>query len=569
MVSQAADVPEALIGDPLRLGQVLLNFTSNAIKFTEAGEVTIGIECIKNDGSEVELKFSVEDTGIGLTKKQLSKLFEAFSQADTSTTRKYGGTGLGLIISKNLIELMGGEVGVESEIGKGSIFHFTARFEAASKSRRTDDLTDSKLHCLVVEDNSTARRILREILETFSFTVETKESGEEAITEFERIKQENGRHYDLILMDLQMPGLDGIETIKSIRHRGLLADGTSVLLVTGYGGEAVEQQAGVEFDGYLEKPVTRSSLYDCISIVRSGGRPRISGKRATASVSGTERHKFSSVRVLVAEDNDINQQIARELLEGFGLEVTIAENGREAIDLLYKNNVFDLVFMDLQMPVMGGLDAARNIRADDKFKEIPIIAMTANAMVSDREQCLEVGMDDHIGKPIDPDELFKMVEAWVTTDAASEEADSVPAETYTDELQDPVLPDSLPGVDIMAGLRYASGNKKLYRELALQFAEEVENLPDKLKNGLINENLTDAIREIHTAKGALATLGAETAAAAAHELEAALKGREMDRLDALLDKFAILLETVVGSLQSLRIDREGRKEGDEITKNQQ
>jgi len=574
LVSLSPGLPSELVGDPLRLGQVLLNLVSNAIKFTDTGEIFIGVEAVDEGPDDIILKFSIRDTGIGLTEEQISGLFKAFSQADTSTTREYGGTGLGLAITKHLVELMGGEIGVESEVGKGSTFYFTTCFQLSSNAKVAADtsvINEMHLHCLVVDDNEEARKLLEIILNAFSISTVLMASGEDAVAELERLQSENENPYDVILMDMKMPGMNGIETIQKIRERGLLSEHTATVLVTGHGSEALQQQAETSLiDGYLEKPVSPSSLLDAfmsatgmevaLNPVESTSRPRVQG----------DPLRFEQVNVLVVEDNAINQQIARELLEDIVSDVTIAGNGREAINLLQDDHNFDIVFMDVQMPVLDGYEATRELRADGRFNDLPIIAMTANAMVGDRERCLAAGMDDHVAKPIDPERLNNVMYEWFG-DASSDEMPPKErrTETVNVEPKSQNLPDNLPGVNIKTGVYYASGNEQLYRELAVQFAEEFLDLPSKLKAGLINENLSEAVREVHTAKGALATLGAEAAASVAQELETALKRQELGNIYPLVDSFAEHLAVVVVSLLSLRIEEQIDDDRNEPVENTQ
>jgi len=399
-----------LRGDPLRLGQILINFCNNAVKFTEKGEVVIKARVLEDTGDSHLLEFSVSDSGIGMTESQIGRLFQAFEQADTSTTRKYGGTGLGLAISKRLAELMGGDVGVTSELGKGSTFWFTARLGKGALAPRPS-LLRSDLHgrrVLVIDDNSQARTVLSSMLLNMAFIADEAASGEEGIEMVSRAGQ-RAEPYEIIFVDWQMPGLDGIETSKRILALPGLSAPPHVVMVTAYGREDVLKQAeenGLEH--VLIKPVTSSTLFDTIVVVLHAQQEPSSHVETAPSF---EIARTRGTRVLLVEDNEINQEVAIGLLEDAAIQVDLAENGEIAVRMAGETR-YDAVLMDMQMPVMDGIEATRIIRSDSRLQDLPIIAMTANAMASDREQCLKAGMNDHIGKPIDPDELFSVLLRW-------------------------------------------------------------------------------------------------------------------------------------------------------------
>ena len=357
------DVPMALVGDPLRLGQVLINLCNNAVKFTHEGEIVVSTSAVEKEDESVTLRFCVRDTGVGLSEEQKGKLFQAFSQADTSTTRKYGGTGLGLTISKRLVNMMGGEIWVESEPGKGSEFIFTAKFGLARKVARKHlapsvDLRGMRV--LVVDDNASSREILQALLESMSFEVTAAASAEEGIAELE--KDAKDRPYKLVVMDWKMPGMDGIKASEVIKRHSSLPQKPKIIIATAYGREEVMQRSEkVGVDGFLLKPVGQSVLFD--SIMVAFGK-EASAVEAVARVRGSDEEglqKIRGARVLLAEDNEINQQVAKEILEQAGLVVSIANNGQEALDLV-RTNTFDAVLMDVQMPVMDGYTATREIR---------------------------------------------------------------------------------------------------------------------------------------------------------------------------------------------------------------
>ena len=415
LLNTGVDVPPHLVGDPLRLGQVITNLANNAIKFTEKGEVAISTELLEETETEAWLQFTVCDTGIGMTPEQRGRLFQEFSQADTSMTRKYGGTGLGLTISKRLVAMMEGEIRVESTPGVGSQFIFTARLGKADKSqerKRHVPASDLRgLRTLVVDDNHSARTIMTTYLETFDFEVTEAASGERALEVVLREDQQ-GTPFDLVLMDLKMPGMDGLELSRIMHSEIPLQKKPRIIMVTSYGQDDVLTKAeeSQSLSGFLVKPVSQSTLFEGIMTAFGSGEPR--AFQAGSDTVSMTRPLLAGAHLLLAEDNEINQQIARELLEQVNVRLTIVENGQEAVEVA-RDNTFDGILMDLQMPVMDGLMATRAIRQGPTRKEVPIIAMTANAMAGDREKCLEAGMNDHVSKPIDPDKLYTVLAKWV------------------------------------------------------------------------------------------------------------------------------------------------------------
>src|SRR5262245_47305989 len=399
-----------LRGDPLRLGQILINFCNNAIKFTENGEVAVKGRVLEASGGSLLVKFSVCDTGIGMTKEQIGRLFQAFEQADASTTRRYGGTGLGLTISKRLADLMGGDVGVTSELGKGSTFWFTAHLGKGGVPERhrvlRSDLQGRRV--LIIDDNPPARAVISNLLVGMGFVVDEAASGEEGIA-MVRQADEAGEPYEIAFIDWQMPKLDGIETCKRIIKIPDLLSPPHLVMVTAYGREEVLKQAeqtGIE--SVLVKPVTSSTLFDTTLSVL-GASQQASGEDYMAPTLDTALTR--GTRVLLVEDNEINQEVAIGQLEDAEVDVDVADNGEIAVRMV-KEKDYDLVLMDMQMPVMDGIEATKVIRADSRFQTLPIIAMTANAMAADRDRCLDAGMNDHIAKPIDPDQLFKVLIRW-------------------------------------------------------------------------------------------------------------------------------------------------------------
>ncbi|HVZ43129.1 MAG TPA: response regulator [Ramlibacter sp.] len=409
----APDVPAVMMGDSLRLGQVLINFANNAVKFTDKGEIIVSVKVRERVGDEVLLHVAVSDTGIGLTEEQMERLFQSFHQADTSTTRKFGGTGLGLVISKRLAELMGGEVGVRSEFGRGSTFWFTARLkvprEAAGDSVRPPRHFAER-RALVVDDNATAREVLAAEVRALGFDTEVAEGGEQAIIRALEAA-EHGRPFDIVYVDWRMPGMDGLEAARQIRALGL-HQAPMLLMVTSHGGDGVRREAQeVGIERVLVKPLSPAQLVEATEAAL-GDRPAERYATQSPMTDGDARMAvLHGARVLLVEDNDINRIVATEILQDAGLVVEHAADGRIALEMVQRRP-YDIVLMDMQMPVMDGVTATEEIRKIDSLKDLPIVAMTANAMEQDRRRCVEAGMNGHVAKPIEPEELWTALLAF-------------------------------------------------------------------------------------------------------------------------------------------------------------
>jgi two-component system, sensor histidine kinase and response regulator len=537
-------IPHALLGDPSRLGQVLINLLGNAVKFTERGEIRLIGELLERTGNKVKLRFSIKDTGIGMTKDQASRLFQAFSQADTSTSRKYGGTGLGLAISKRLVELMGGSIWVVSEPGEGSTFSFTGWFGfSETVPRKMVPTRLGSLKALVVDDNASAREVLVDLLMTVGGEVEQVASGAEAI---HAVKQADaGRPFDVVLLDWRMPGLDGVETARRIRADGSLKRVPATVIVTAFGREEVRSEAeGAGVDGFLVKPINRSMLIDMLVEIfapelRAAARDAIT---ATA-------YDLNGLRVLLAEDNAINQQIAVELLEGVGVSVDVTDSGKEAVNKLLADggdSRYDLVLMDLQMPDMDGYQATARIRAVPSLAELPIIAMTAHAMAEDRDRCLAAGMRGHITKPIDPELLYRTLMQFHRPGQAAAAAKPVDRSSHLAALSE------IAGLDIADGLNRVAGNLKLYRSLLGQFVDQQGDAVSAVRSALASEDFASAERVMHTLKGVSGNLGAKALSGLATELERSLRDRNARSLEAglsgLSSELARLMEAIRNSL---------------------
>ncbi len=509
----APDLPQALVGDPLRLGQVLTNLVSNAVKFTERGQIAVTLRAAERTGERVMLRAEVRDTGIGMTPEQCAKLFQAFTQADGSTTRKYGGTGLGLTISRRLVELMGGSIHAESAPGEGSAFIFTAWFDvgdAADLRRRLLPEAFNGMRVLVADDNAAAREILGEQLRGLGFSASAVASGADAV---EAVQQAAGDHpFDVVFVDWKMPGMDGIETARRLRS---LPKPPRVAMATAFGHEearALAEAAGIE--AFLVKPVSQSSLVDALVGLFSEG----AGAAARAAGAAQAGPRLDGVRLLLAEDNEINQQIAVELLEGAGAEVVVAGNGREALEQVLgaAPEAWSAVLMDLQMPEMDGIEATKRIRADARYATLPIIAMTAHAMVEERERCLAAGMADHIAKPIDPHAMFQTLARWARPVAAAA------ARPRTLAPGEAALPD-IAGLDAAAGLKRVAGNRRLYLSLLRQFADKQADAGQRLAAALKARDRALAERIAHTIKGVAGSIGFAALQDASAALEDALR----------------------------------------------
>ena len=549
VIDMDSKVPLVLKGDPLRLNQVLINLASNAIKFTHQGEVTISItvdhfEGDRTDG-EVILKFSVSDTGIGMTPEQLSNLFQAFSQADASTSRKYGGTGLGLTISKRLVEMMDGDLRVESELNKGSVFSFTARFSIGTKGRYryAQVLPDTlkSMHILVVDDNSTSRMILVRYLESFGFYVGEAASGAESLVELIEAKEP----YQLVFMDWKMPHLDGIETTQLIQASKELKQVPKVIMVSAYGREEAKDQAlDVGIEAYLVKPVNPSGLLNAILEAFDYKEMYTSEESVTEVVE-----HIRGTYVLLVEDNDINQQVAEELLASQDVLVDIAENGQVALDLLEKNpEKYSVVLMDIQMPVMDGYEATRRIRQQSRFQSLPVIAMTANVMVGDKERADEVGMVDYVAKPIDVKELFRVLGKWISSASVKTSNHTMPYHASLGSKESVIIP-RLKGVDTEIGLKHVGGNRALYLKILIKFREGQSNTVTEIQSALQAQDIEKVQRMVHTLKGLAGSIGAKAVQEKAMALETALL--EGEEVSGLLDQLAEQLKQVLEVLITL------------------
>ncbi len=557
------------------MGQVLTNLINNAVKFTEQGYVKVSVVTLAKDNGRVQIQVDVEDTGIGMTPEQAGRLFQAFGQADGSTTRKYGGTGLGLTISKRMVELMDGKIWIESEAGVGSHFKFTAWLGIGSEQERQKmPISVKGFRALVVDDNPAAREILSEQLQGLEMRVDMARSGAEALDAI--LRADASDPYKVVFMDWRMPGMDGIEVVRRLNVSPNVKRAPNFIMVTAFGVDDIREEAArAGVNTFLVKPVNASFLWDAlVEVFAPEMRAALNAERNDPD----HKHNISGVHALLVEDNEINQQIAIELLESKGVKVTVANNGKEGMDkvLAAKPDYFDLVLMDMQMPVMDGHQATISIRQNAQYLSLPIIAMTAHAMVEERERCASEGMVDHVTKPIDPDFLYRTIEKWGSprrdaagrkpTTGVSAAATAVVAAPVTAPVAAPVsapvaalapapvtvkdgLPDTIAGMDVQSGLKRVVGNRKLFLTLLKKYVSGQADAVVRIRSALQAGDHATAERDAHTLKGVSANIGAAEVENLAMQLEAAIRGgAAFANVEQDLLKCQIALQTLVGSI---------------------
>ena len=559
-------VPTRLVGDPLRLGQVLINLTGNAVKFTERGEIVVAVEARSDPAGDgrVMLAFSVSDTGIGMTPGQLEYLFDSFTQADSSTTRQYGGTGLGLSISRQLVELMGGSISVQSTPGAGSRFTFTVPLgvddgQAGAGALRPAILTD--LRALVVDDSASARAALSEMLVTFGAQADSAASGEECLRMLATAQAE-GRPYQIVLMDYLMPHLDGIATIRRIPAYVAGATPPAILMVSAAGRDAVLETAGeLPVDAFLNKPVGPALLYHSMLQVlhphtapdqdQAGGRgdERAGPPGHTPPGIMADLPRLDGARILLAEDNANNREVALDFMAAARMQVDVAFNGAEAVRMAREGD-YDLVLMDIQMPELDGHAATRAIRLDPRLRALPIVAMTAHAMASDRAQSRLAGMNDHVTKPIDPDLLFCTLLKWI--DPTRLRGRPIPQAARRDTAAEPAaaaraLP-AVPGIDWGLALGNVDGQRSRLEKRAGSFVREYGNAPDILREALNGGDHARMQSLAHNLKSSAAYIGAFELSAAAGRLDQDLRAGLHERIGVQAPALVAAAERVLAGL---------------------
>jgi two-component system, sensor histidine kinase and response regulator len=549
-------VPDDLVGDTGRIGQILVNLVGNAIKFTERGEVAVRVDAEAVTAQTVTLRVSVQDTGIGIAAEKSRLIFDAFAQADASTTRRFGGTGLGLAICRRLVERMGGRIWLDSELGRGSTFHFTLVLERAPAPvpRRVAAPSHSLqgLPVLAADDNATNRRLLEAMLSSWGVAPTIVENGRAALTALERARAE-GRKFQLVLLDARMPDLDGFAVAERIRREPALAGVTMMLLTSDVMSGDLARCRTLGVARHLVKPFTPSELLNAILLALGQSIEMASPTAAPREAAGRRLH------VLVAEDNAVNQRVIVRLLEKMGHIPIVAYNGQEALDA-YESRPFDVVLMDVQMPVMDGLTATRMIRESEARhpgrRRLPIMALTAYAMRGDRERCLAAGMDEYLTKPVKPEELSAALNRLVEAVGSTEAAARSEAASARSEATAVVTGDAAPeaGFDFTAALNYVGGDRALLDELLGIFVEDAPVRMETIRRAIAGREAAELTREAHTIKGALKVIGATTAAGLAQGLEAL--GRDGNMGEA--DKLAVALEREMDRLmQSLLASRRG------------
>ena len=568
----APDLPYMLVGDPLRLGQILLNLGVNAVKFTDQGQITVAVKAqpLSTSPDHIKLEFSVKDSGIGITPEQCANLFRSFSQADSSITRKYGGTGLGLVIAKSLVELMDGHIRVESVPGEGTVFYFTARFGVAKVQRpklQARQLQNKRL--LVVDDHADSRELLAQVAGGFGMQVDTAAGGEEALR-MVMAAQVQQQPYDLLLTDWKMPGMDGVELLADLQ-RLQLPVGSALVMVSAYRREELLEalhQRQVACAELLSKPVKPSALFNALMAAQQpdGTAAPKNARAVSAKATGAEaaaainQLHLRGKRVLLVEDNDLNQELAAELLRQVGIVVDVAGDGQHALDALAQAAgpmVYDAILMDCHMPVMDGYQTSRVIRNTPAWADLPIIALTADAMKGTREKVLDAGMNDYLSKPLEVNKLYSTLARWIAARALqaartegrqiSAPGDSTPA----------VAGWVLPGIDQLAGLRVCNGNEVLYTKLLKMFRQGQADFGSRFSAGMQDADrdagMKAALLHAHSLRGSAANLGAKSVAGAAAALEQACKeNAPQAHLEALRDQVLLELAPLLAALQQLK-----------------
>lgn len=531
-------VPATLLGDSLRLNQIVLNIVSNAVKFTENGTVTVTVNVSEQHGTAVSLEVSVKDTGIGMTPEQQALLFHSFTQADSSTTRRFGGTGLGLAISKQLVELMGGSIRVESLPGVGTTFSFTLVLESDDAASIVQNMPSQellKLRVLIADDNPASREILHGMFAAWSMNVDVVASGKEVLGALATATAE-AAPYDLVLMDWKMPGLNGIETVRAMREDRRLTKLPMVFLITAHGHDEVKAEADTaDIAAVLVKPIDPATMLTTITTLFSAQGAGPATEVGPAGTVPMVAAHLRGLRILVAEDNEINREIAIELLTDAGLQVEIAENGRIACErVLDSGEHYDAILMDVQMPEMDGIEATARIRQEWPADRLPILAMTAHAYEAERQRCFDAGMNDHIPKPVVPALLISKLDRWLKPRPSA----AIPVETSSTAVTPivaAILPDNLPPFDLDAALVRVNGKRPLLRKLIIDFGDTFATVIPTLRSQIAAGELVEARRLAHTLKGVAGALEIGAVAEAAALTEASLAKADLAQIDERME----------------------------------
>ncbi len=573
-----SDVPESAIGDPLRLGQILVNLVNNAIKFTQDGEIIISVSNTGTQSPKVKLVFSIEDTGIGIESSEVKKLFEPFIQADGSITRRYGGTGLGLTICKHLVEMMDGKIWAESTLGQGSTFSFTASFDALSRQQlgkpdsRAIPSALLQARVLVVDDSKNALEVCALALRDLSFKVSTATSAQEGI---DLLKGADANDpFTLVFMDWRMPEMDGLHAGRIIKNEIELAHKPDVILITAFGQEDIIRQAETELDGCLLKPISQSTLYDAVINVVASNLPE--SETGKAPLKHSEYKIYEDLHVLVVDDNEINQQVLIGLLADIQCKVSVANDGLRAIELINREDI-DLVFMDIQMPVMDGFEATNKIRSMSQHTKLPIIAMTAHAMQGDYEKCLMAGMNDYVSKPIDVKRFFETLDKWIAKIALTSKHGKPTAIVQVPSINDENEPGELNsdldlvGINTEQGLKRVGNNEQLYRKLLIDFTIDQGDSRNIIAQALLDDDDKTITFVAHAVKGVAGNLGMEDLELAAGKIETLLEaGKEVsdEQITAFYDNMDLVfkaIEKMEDETQAATEEIENKSEENNVT----
>ncbi|MDG1751643.1 MAG: response regulator, partial [Thalassotalea sp.] len=556
IVKTAPNVPKKIKSDPIRLQQILVNLVTNAVKFTEKGHVLIEVKLNEQDNNKIE--FNVADTGIGLSEDSIDHLFQSFSQADSTITRKFGGTGLGLSICKQLTELMHGDIWVNSELGNGSTFGFTVSFDEVEQSEliKSNSVMIEGINVLVVDDNALCLSVIVDLLEQFGCKISTADNATTALELIDNALLVE-QPFDLVITDWRMPKMDGIELAHAINQNIQQQSLPAVLMVTAFDkGDAISLSQAAGIDGYLEKPVDASILLDAMMNAL---------KLDNDNTHYQSLHKglldLSHADILLVEDNELNQQVVLGFLEETQAKIDVAVNGKIALEML-EEKAYDIVFMDLQMPVMDGITATQRIREQDKFSDLPIIAMTAHAMQEELQKCIDVGMNDYFTKPIDPNALFVLLAKWLAKNPENrhqmaaklvgnqnKENDKSPQNnTTTDSFLAQLR--KLTILDVDNAIKSMGGRTHIYQQLVIDFSKNYEDTVDSLRDIYQNKNFNEAFRVAHSLKSNANYIGAITLTKRATELEAQLKNKP-ESADLIMASTCIELNNVLLALSSV------------------